>query len=100
MRIVADSNLKAYGVRFPAASPSLKRWSVLVRQGRWKAMADVMAVFGNAKVLNADRVRFEIHGGSCRLIASFDFARQTAYIKFIGTHAECDKVDAMTVAQF
>lgn len=53
-----------------------------------------------AKVLNGERVRFEIAGGDYRLIASFHYGLKTGWIKFIGTHAEYDRVDALTVDQF
>jgi mRNA interferase HigB len=53
-----------------------------------------------AKVLNRDRVRFEVGGGNYRLIASFDFRRQIVFVKFVGTHAEYDAIDALTVARF
>jgi mRNA interferase HigB len=39
-------------------------------------------------------------GNSHRLIVSVKFAAQIALAKFIGTHAEYDKIDALTVAQF
>ena len=44
--------------------------------------------------------RFEVAGGNYRLIASFDFRRQIVFVKFIGTHAEYDAIDALTVARF
>jgi mRNA interferase HigB len=100
MRVIAYGKLRDYGVRYPEAKPSLKRWHKLVRGGRWTSTSDVLALFGNAKVVTADRMRFEIHGGNHRLIAAFDFQRLTLYIKFLGTHAEYDRVDARTVSQF
>lgn len=54
--------------------------------------------FGN-KVLNRERVRFEVAGGNYRLVAAFDFRRQIAFVKLIGTHAEYDRIDASTVSQ-
>jgi mRNA interferase HigB len=66
----------------------------------WKSTSEVQANFSKAKVLNGDRVRFEIAGGDFRLIAAFDFTRGIAFVKFIGTHAEYDRVDAMTISQF
>jgi mRNA interferase HigB len=39
-------------------------------------------------------------GGNYRLVAAFDFRRQIAFVKFIGTHAEYDRIDASTVSQF
>ena len=63
-------------------------------------MNEVQGAFPKAKVLNGERVRFEISGGDHRLIAAFDFKHMIAFVKFIGTHAEYDKVDALTVSQF
>ena len=63
-------------------------------------MDDVRQAAPKAKVLNRDRVRFEVAGGNYRLIASFDFRRQTVFIKFLGTHAEYDAIDALTIAMF
>ena len=50
--------------------------------------------------LKRDRVRFEVAGGNYRLAAAFDFRRQVAFVKFIGTHAEYDRIDALTISQF
>ncbi len=63
-------------------------------------MDDIRRAAPKAKVLNRDRVRFEVAGGNYRLIASFDFRRQIVLVKFIGTHAEYDAIDALTVARF
>lgn len=63
-------------------------------------MDDVRLAVPNAKILNGERARFEIAGGNFRMIVAFDFVRSIAFIKFIGTHAEYDRVDALTVSQF
>jgi mRNA interferase HigB len=63
-------------------------------------MDDLRSAAPAVKILNGERVRFEIAGGSFRLIAALDFRRQIVFVKFIGTHAEYDRVDALTVAQF
>jgi mRNA-degrading endonuclease HigB of HigAB toxin-antitoxin module len=66
----------------------------------WTSMDDIRRVSPKAKVLNRDRARFEVAGGNYRLIASFDFRRQIVFVKFIGTHAEYDAIDLLTVARF
>jgi mRNA interferase HigB len=43
---------------------------------------------------------FEVAGGNYRLVVAFDFRRQVAFVKFIGTHAEYDRIDALTVSQY
>jgi hypothetical protein len=39
-------------------------------------------------------------GGNYRLIVAFKFSAQDAFIKFIGTHVEYDRVAAATVSDF
>jgi mRNA interferase HigB len=33
-------------------------------------------------------------------VVALDFRRQIAFVKFIGTHAEYDRIDALTVSQY
>lgn len=68
--------------------------------GEWATMAEIGVAFSGAKTINAQRVRFEIDGGNYRLIAAFNLKRQIVFVKFIGTHAEYDRVDAETVEMF
>lgn len=63
-------------------------------------MNEIQAAFPKAKILNGERVRFEVAGGNYRLIVAFNFAHQIAFVKFIGSHGEYDNVDALTVSQF
>jgi mRNA interferase HigB len=100
MRLIARNVLLAYVEIHPEAEVSLERWFRLVKAASWMSMDDIRRAVPKAKVLNRDRVRFEIAGGNYRLIAAFDFHRQIVFIKFIGTHAEYDAVDALTVAGY
>jgi mRNA interferase HigB len=34
------------------------------------------------------------------MIVAFDFVRHIAFIKFIGTHAEYDRIDALSISLF
>jgi mRNA interferase HigB len=67
------------------------------RAGNWETIADVVAAFGMAKALNGGRVQFKVDGNRFRLIVTYYFPSQTAYIKFLGAYAEYDDVDALTV---
>jgi mRNA interferase HigB len=99
MRVIARS--VAFWVKqHPETKVSLERWHGLTKAAQWKSMDDVQAAAPKAKVLNRERARFEVGGGKYRLVAAFDFRRQTAFVKFIGTHAQYDDIDALTVAQF
>jgi mRNA interferase HigB len=100
MRIVARSTLVAFAERHSAAKPSLTHWQTVTRAAGWASVADVQAAFSKAKALNGERVRFEVAGGDFRMIVAFDFRRAIAFVKFIGTHAEYDRIDALTVSRF
>jgi len=100
MRIIAKSTLVAFYTSHPETKAALEQWHSVTKNADWKSMNDVQAAFPKAKVLNGERVRFEIRGGNYRLIAAFDFRRRVAFVKFIGTHAEYDRVDALTVSRF
>ena len=102
MQIIARKTLSDFWSRHPETRPSLERWIDVVKAASWASMNDIRIAFPKAKVLNAERVRFEIHGGNYRMIVAFDFAgrRRIAYIKFIGTHADYDAIDALSVSRF
>jgi mRNA interferase HigB len=100
MRIVARSVIVAFCTRHPETKVPLERWYRLTKAAIWTSTDDVQRTAPKAKVLSRDRVRFEIAGGNYRLVVAFDFRRQIAFVKFIGTHAQYDKIDALTVSQF
>jgi mRNA interferase HigB len=79
---------------------SLTHWYEVAAAAEWRSPLDVVADFSKAKALNGERVRFEVAGGDYRLVVAFDWRRSIAFVKFIGTHAEYDKVDVLTVSQF
>jgi mRNA interferase HigB len=100
MRVIARNVLLAYARVHPETTVPLERWYRLVKAANWTSMDDIRHAAPKSKVLNRDRVRFEVAGGSHRLIAAFDFRRQIVFVKFVGTHAEYDAIDALTVAKF
>ena len=100
MRVIARKTLVTFGERHPDAKVALERWYRLLRAADWRAMDDVQKAVPRAKVLNRERARFEVAGGNYRLIVSFDFDRQNVFVKFLGTHADYDAVNALTVSQF
>ncbi len=61
---------------------------------------EVLTSFSKAKTCGPSRVRLEVDGGAFRLIVAFNFRRQIAFVKFIGAHAEYDRIDAATVNMF
>ena len=100
MRVIARNTLVDFSSRNPEAKVALDRWYRLVKAAHWTSTDEVQRAAPKSKVLNRERVRFEVAGGNYRLVVAFDFRRQAVFVKFIGTHAEYDRIDALTVSQF
>ncbi|QOW09507.1 type II toxin-antitoxin system HigB family toxin [Kaistella flava (ex Peng et al. 2021)] len=93
-RIIAKRTLKEFWEEHPDAEQYLKTWFDIVKTNSWKSPKDVKQNFANASILKNNRVVFNIKGNSYRLVVKFNYEREWAFIRFIGTHSEYDKVDA------
>lgn len=51
-------------------------------------------MYSNASFLEDNRVVFNIKGNDYRLIVHIDYLKKIIRIKFIGTHAEDEKINA------
>jgi mRNA interferase HigB len=50
-----------------------------------------------ASILKGARVVFNIGGNKYRVIMAIDYPRQLGFIRFVGTHAQYDQINAETV---
>jgi mRNA interferase HigB len=97
MRIVTKRTLRVYWERQPRAEQPLKAWHAVARKADWSSAADVKAMYGNASIIAGDRMVFNIGGNRYRLIVRFDYPRRIGFVRFVGTHAEYDRIDASQV---
>lgn len=91
------ATVRAFWEKHSDAEPSLKIWLRTVKNSLWTSPADIKAVFGSASFVGADRVVFNIAGNKYRLIVKVEYERKTVLVRFIGTHAEYDSVNAAEV---
>ncbi len=75
----------------------LAAWRREVELAKWTKPNEVKAVYGTADAVGNNRIVFNICGNRYRLIVQFNYAAQVARIRFAGTHAEYDGIDATTV---
>ena len=76
---------------------ALKAWYAIAAKADWSSPADVKAVYGNASIVGNDGVVFNIGGNRYRLIVRFDYVHRIGFVRFVGTHAEYDAIDASDV---
>lgn len=96
-RIFAKSTLRKYWEKHADVEQHLKTWYDTAMSCDWKDPNDVKSTYANASILKDSRVVFNIKGNSYRLVTKFNFEKQWIFIRFIGTHAEYDKIDANTI---
>ncbi|MGA2984281.1 MAG: type II toxin-antitoxin system HigB family toxin [Terriglobia bacterium] len=82
---------------YRAVKAALDAWFHEAKQAEWKKPADVKAYYGNASIVGADRVVFNIKGNDYRLVTAIDYLRGIVFIKWLGNHNDYDRIDVRTV---
>jgi mRNA interferase HigB len=80
-----------------AVRAALQAWFQEAERASWRKATDVKKSYATASIMSAERVVFNIKGNDYRLVATVDYRRQIVHIKWIGSHAEYDKIDARTI---
>lgn len=83
--------------RHAAAEASLLAWYREVEQEDWATPTDLLARYPRASIIGSGRVVFRIKGNDYRLVAWINYPKRLLYVKFVGTHAEYDRIDAEEV---
>ncbi|HZK99796.1 MAG TPA: type II toxin-antitoxin system HigB family toxin [Caulobacteraceae bacterium] len=97
MNVVALKTLQAYWTKHPQARGPFTTWYKLARAAEWRTPQDVLATFGSADFLIDNRVVFDIGGNNYRLVARISYRYKQLLVKFVGSHADYDRIDAATV---
>jgi mRNA interferase HigB len=80
-----------------AARSQYQAWLDIVGRAQWRNPEDVKASYPKASILKASRVVFNIKGNDYRLVAALQYRAGVLAIRYFGTHAEYDRIDAESV---
>lgn len=99
MRIIKERTLVEYGRqgKYKQAKEALSSWIYEVRYSTWNNANELKAKYGNASIIGAKRVVFNIKGNDYRLIADIEYKIKIVFIVWFGTHDEYDKINAKTI---
>jgi len=97
MRVIARRTLREFYERHAAARAPLESWFHEANAATWKTPKEIAARFPSADFLPGNRVVFDIAGNHYRLIARIHYNTSILFIRFVGTHADYDKIDAASV---
>ena len=97
MRVIAKRTLREFWERHPDARRPLTDWFEDAKRSDWEAPYQVQYRYRSVSFLPNDRVVFNIKGNTYRLVVHIVYHRHRVYIRFIGTHAEYDRINAEEV---
>jgi mRNA interferase HigB len=94
MRVISRKHLNDLAKRHPDAKASLDAWFHEAEAAEWANPAQIKAEYGNASILKGSRVVFNLCGNKYRLVVSINYPYSIVYVRFAGTHAEYDQINA------
>lgn len=94
LRVIAKKILRDFWEKHADCEQQLKSWYQEADKGTWGNLNELKSDYPNASILADNRICFNIKGNNYRLIVKINFNFQMMWIRFIGTHAEYDKIDA------
>lgn len=97
MRVIAKKILRDFWAIHTDCEQQLKSWYKEAEEGKWKSPNDVKNYYPSASILENNRIVFNIKGNSYRLIVRINYYYQMVWIRFIGTHAQYDRIDAAKI---
>jgi len=97
MRVIARKALRDFYEAHADAKLPLEAWFHETEAASWAGPRDIKHRYPSADVLPGNRIVFNIKGNTYRLIVKIHYNTGIVFIRFVGTHADYDKIDAATV---
>ena len=100
MRVIALRTIKRFiesKSEYSDSREPVLAWYRQVLRADWASPADVKREIRTASVLKDGRVVFNVAGNKYRIVVWINYSYRVVYVRFIGTHALYDRIDAQTV---
>ena len=100
MNIFNWGTLVGYYGKHADSRDALEKWYNDISAKDFKKPKDLTESFNTARTIKNNRAIFNINGNAYRLIVEINYEKGWVFIKFLGTHAEYDKINPETVNYF
>ncbi|MBN8217836.1 MAG: type II toxin-antitoxin system HigB family toxin [Spirochaetes bacterium] len=96
MRVIALKTLRSFWLEagHSDAEQALRAWHHEAREAEWRNPRDIKVRYPTASILPGNRVVFNIKGNKYRLVVAIKYDFNLVLIRFVGTHAQYDQVNA------
>lgn len=81
----------------PDSERPLRAWYAAAKRAQWRGPTDIKEEHSTASFLGENRVIFNIKGNSYRLVVIAEYRKGRLFVRFVGTHAEYDRIDATRI---
>ncbi|HMU88913.1 MAG TPA: type II toxin-antitoxin system HigB family toxin [Agitococcus sp.] len=102
MRVIARRSLCQFWQKTGKedAKTPLELWYHDAIKADWRTPHDIKQYAANASICGNNRVVFNIGGNKYRLVVEVQYQAAIVWVKFVGTHAEYDKINVETVNEY
>jgi len=97
MNVISSKRFWEAAQKHPDSKQQLSLLDKDLKRKSFESLNQVKEHFPNVSLLKDNRVVFNVHGNKYRVVVKFNFGMQICYVRFVGTHADYDKIDANTV---
>lgn len=97
MRVISRKVLKSFSIEHADAKSQLESWFHEASAADWTTSGEVKQRYPSASIVGSDRVVFDICGNKYRLVTRISYHCRIVYIRFLGTHADYDRIDAREI---
>ena len=99
MRVIAKSTLVQFWNKpeYNDAKGALKSWYDKAMKARWVTPQNIKVHYRSASICGNNRVVFNIAGNKYRLVIEMQYQAGIAWVKFISTHAQYDKINVENI---
>jgi mRNA interferase HigB len=94
MRVISKRTLQDFWINHSDSMNPLAAWYTEAMKALWQSPQDIKSQYKTASFLRDNRVVFNIGGNKYRLIVKINYPYNTVYVRFVGTHAQYDKINA------
>ena len=85
-----------YYTKNPQSKTALEEWYEKTKKAEWTCFADIKNTFNSVDAVGNQRFVFNIKGNDYRLVVLIKFKPSHVLIRFVGTHAEYDRIADIT----
>lgn len=97
MRIISHRRLVEFWKSHSDVEQPLRAWYTEAKRASWNSPAEIKATYRSVSIFSDNRVVFNIKGNTYRLVVVVEYTQGKMFIRFVGTHAEYDRIDATRI---